>query len=55
MNGVLTSLQRCKLGVKNIDKLVVVFMKDWPNDVQMKSNEKGGILWWFIEWKGNND
>jgi hypothetical protein len=30
------------LGVKNIDKLVMVFMKDWPNDVQMESNEKGG-------------
>lgn len=42
VNGVLTSLQRCKLGVKNIDKLIMVLMKDWPDDVQMESNEKGG-------------
>ncbi len=55
MNGILTSLQRCKLGVKNIDKLVMVFMKYWRNDVQMEFNEKGGVLWWFIEWKDNND
>ncbi len=41
--GVLTLVCRCKLEVENIDKLVII-LNNWPFDVCMEFDEKGGFL-----------
>lgn len=42
--GILTSIQRCKLEIGNIDKFIIV-LNNWPFDVCMEfDKKKGGLL-----------